>query len=154
MTNSIFHQICQRRSTERSESTCCTHRARSNAPTGRLVILRTIVDSGAESILFNRLGLTKGGRNVVVIHESMLSWNGPGPLPENFEDRVVRYPFVFPPEAEFYSILDERYDLAMTFEDESGMLAVPGESISGRGLLSNKRTNHAPRGAHFARGVV
>jgi putative methyltransferase (TIGR04325 family) len=116
--------------------------------------LRTIVDSGAESILFNRLGLTKGGRNVVVIHESMLSWNGPGPLPENFEDRAVRYPFVFPPEAEFYSILNERYDLAMTFEDESGMFAVPGESIIGRGLLANKRINHAPGRAHFVRGVV
>lgn len=116
--------------------------------------LRMIVDSGAESILFNRLGLTKGGRNVVVMHEPMLSWHGPGPLPENFEDRAVRYPFVFPPEAEFYSILDERYDLAMTFEDESGMFAVPGEAIIGRGLLAHKRTTRTPGRAHFVRGVV
>jgi len=42
--------------------------------------LSTLVSMRASHILFNRLGLTNGSHDVITIHESWLSWNGPGAI--------------------------------------------------------------------------
>lgn len=101
--------------------------------------LRKLVSTSAEHILFNRLGLTKGAREVITIHESWLSWNGPGPMPNGIADRKVRYPFVFPREAVFSETLSCNFDTIMTFDDSSGMFPVDGEPIVGLGLLARRR---------------
>lgn len=104
-----------------------------------LAHLRRLMDVGAEHIVFNRLGLSTGDQ-VVSVHESMLSWNGPGPMPEGIPDRVVRYPFVFPSKAEFMAVLDERYEVAATFADDSGIFQVRGApQIVGGGMVARMR---------------
>ena len=101
--------------------------------------LRTLVSSGAKHMLFNRLGLTKGPRDVIGVQESWLSQNGPGDLPRGFQDRQVRYPFTFMPESSFYEVLRENYDVVMTFDEPSAIFPVNDEPIIGRGLLVRLR---------------
>jgi putative methyltransferase (TIGR04325 family) len=101
--------------------------------------LLTLVSVSASHILFNRLGLTKGNHDVITVHESWLSWNGPGPLPSGIPDRKVRYPLVFQKESTFYDAISRNYDIAMTFDDPSGVLPVNNEPIVGVGLLARRK---------------
>lgn len=101
--------------------------------------LRKIISMSANHILFNRLGLTKGNHEVITIHESWLSWNGPGSMPNGIADRKVRYPFVFPRESVFMETLSGNYDTIMTFDDSSGVFPVNDEPIIGLGLLTRRK---------------
>ena len=101
--------------------------------------LHQLVSTNASHILFNRLGLTEGDHDVITVHESWLSWNGPGPMPDGFSDQVVRYPFCFPRKSTFYDILKQRYDVVMTFDDPSGIYPVGSEPIVGVGVLARLR---------------
>lgn len=98
--------------------------------------LRTLVSLSASHILFNRLGLTKGNHDVITVHESWLSWNGPGPMPDGIPDRKVGYPFIFLKESLFYDAIRKNYDVVMTFDDPIGMYPVDDEPIVGVGLLA------------------
>lgn len=101
--------------------------------------LRKLVSMSASHILFNRLGLSKGRHDIITVHESRLSSNGPGPMPRGIPDRKVRYPFFFPEESKFYAALGESYDVVMTFDDPSGAFPVGDEPIVGVGLLARLR---------------
>lgn len=105
-------------------------------PCSQLAMLTSVP---ARYILLNRLGLTKGAESVIFIHESWLSMNGPGPMPEGVSDRLVRYPFTFPTETAIYETLTLNYDVTITFDDASGVLPVAGESIIGLGILAKRR---------------
>ena len=95
------------------------------------------IDSQAYPL--NRLALTKGNHEVVTIHESWLSWNGPGSMPAGIADRKVRYSFVYPKESVFMEALSDRYNVITTFEDSSGVVPVDGEPIIGFGLLARRK---------------
>lgn len=101
--------------------------------------LEKLISVSAKHIMFSRLGLTQGNSEVITIHESWLSWNGPGPMPEGFTDRKVFYPFVFSREAVFREILGSDYEIVMTFDDTSGVIPVDDEPIVGFGLFARRR---------------
>ena len=102
-------------------------------------VLKQLVSIGATRILFSRLGLTEGTGDVITVHESWLSANGPGPMPEGIQDRKVRYPITFMRKSRFDQILRERYEPVVTFDDPSGVIAVGNEPIIGLGLLARTR---------------
>lgn len=105
--------------------------------------LASIVATGADYILFNRLGFTRGSHDVITVHESWLSGNGPGPAPIGFQDKKVRYPFAFCRESAFYDILQQEYDPVVTFADESGVFPVGDEPVVGIGLLAKRKKKNA-----------
>ena len=117
--------------------------------------LQRLVTASASHILFNRLGLTKGNHDVITVHESWLSWNGPGPMPSGIPDQKVRYPFIFPRESTFYDILKQSYDVVMTFDDTSGTYPVGNEPIVGIGVLARlKRRDPAAQQSAPADGLA
>jgi hypothetical protein len=97
--------------------------------------LQKLISTSANHILLNRLGLTKGTCEVITVHESWLSSNGPGPMPDGFTDRKIRYPFVFPRESVFMKMLSDNYSTMIIFKDASGIFPVNNEPIIGLGLL-------------------
>ena len=103
--------------------------------------LQQLINIKAQYMLLSRLGLTQGDHDVITIHKSQLSWNGPGPLPPGILDREVSYPFTFPQESMFRSMLNKSYEEMAVFEDTSGIFQVAEESIVGMGLLA-KRLGH------------
>lgn len=102
--------------------------------------LRALVSVGAPHILFNRLALTKGDHDVIVVQQSPLSWHGPGEFPAiGMQDRMVDCPMTFLKESSLFGILREQYEVVATFPDASGVLPVTGEPIVGMGMLACRK---------------
>ena len=97
--------------------------------------LRQLIDIKAQYMLLNRLGVTRGDHEVVTIHRSQLSWNGPGPMPAGLRDGEISYPFTFPRESILREMIRESYSEIAEFEDSSGIFPVAAEPIVGMGLL-------------------
>lgn len=101
--------------------------------------LQKLVSAHARYILLNRLGLTRGDHDVITVHESWLSENGQGPMPDGVSDKKVRYPFVFPKESIFMDILSRNHQIVSEIDDSSGIFPVGDEPIIGRGLLVKRK---------------
>jgi putative methyltransferase (TIGR04325 family) len=102
--------------------------------------LRALVSVGAPHILFNRLALTKGDHDVIVVQQSPLSWHGPGEFPTiGIRNRMVDCPMTFLKESSFFGILREHYEVVATFPDASGVLPITGEPIVGMGVLACRK---------------
>ena len=100
-----------------------------------------LVNIQAQYMLLNRLGLTRGDYDVITIHKSQLSWNGPGPLPAGMRDREISYPFTFPRESIIKAMLCESHTEIAEFDDASGIFPVGAEPIIGMGLLAARKGN-------------
>ncbi len=79
--------------------------------------LGALVDCEATCIYLTRNGLTSGDRDLFTTQRSLLSANGPGPLPAGMTDRKVEYPVVFTRKAEVEAILGRKYAIALEFEE-------------------------------------
>ncbi len=97
--------------------------------------LEMISTSQAKYIFFNRLGLALGNRNLVLVHESMLSWNGIGSLPNGYTDKWIKYPFQFIRKPEFETIINKNYKALFDCADSSGIFPVNDEKLEGKGIL-------------------
>ncbi|MCK6382139.1 MAG: methyltransferase, TIGR04325 family [Leptospiraceae bacterium] len=103
--------------------------------------LKKIINIGATWLMFNRLGVNRKNRDVITIHKSRLSWNGIGELPKGYNDRWIRYPFIFISEEYFMEIIRRNYEIVAIYEDKTGVYNVPGENIYGCGLLCKRKTS-------------
>lgn len=91
-------------------------------------------------LLLGRLGLTRGMRDLVTVHQSRLSSNGPGPMPPGMIDRSVSYPFVFPREGVLLGLLEKDYQVVAKLDDPSGVFPVRGEQVVGASLLACRKS--------------
>ncbi|MFY9315024.1 MAG: methyltransferase, TIGR04325 family [Burkholderiales bacterium] len=105
-------------------------------------LLARIASASARHLMFGRLGLTRGSRDVVAVHESWLSRNGPGPMPSGIQDRKVRYPYVCIRESVFHETVRKNYDIVMTVDDDSGLIPVDGEVLVGGGIFARLKSAH------------
>jgi putative methyltransferase (TIGR04325 family) len=96
--------------------------------------INKLVETDADQIVLNRLGLTKGRQDIITVHESLLSDNGPGPLPPGIKNRTVRYPFTFPGQDRIFGPILKKYTLNLAVDDSSGAFPVNDEPIFGIGL--------------------
>ena len=101
--------------------------------------LQLLMDIDARFLFFNRLGLNRSNRDVVTIHHSKLSWNGPYGLPPGVEDQIIKYPFSFISEEKFMAQLTQKYAIKAQFSDNSGIFSVPNQEIVGSGLLTERK---------------
>ncbi len=102
--------------------------------------LEKILNSGSRWILFNRLGLSQSNEDVIVIHNSKLSWNGIGDLPEGYKDKIISYPFTFISESKFLNLLNEKFTIFAKFSENSGIKTIRSIKIVGYGLLCKIRS--------------
>lgn len=102
--------------------------------------LKQLMHIQANYLLLNRLGVTQGDHDVITVHQSRLSWNGPGAMPAGMTDRTITYPFVFPQESILREMVRESYQDIACFVDPSGIFPVWGEPIIGIGLLASRRS--------------
>jgi putative methyltransferase (TIGR04325 family) len=102
-------------------------------------LLRDMIESQASYLLLSRLGLTAGPHDVVVVHQSRLSDNGPGPLPPGFQDGLCRYPMTYVRQSDFDLLIHEHYRPVFTVDDESGITLVSNEPLYGFGCLYERK---------------
>jgi putative methyltransferase (TIGR04325 family) len=89
--------------------------------------LKEILDCKARYITLSRLALSLGSQEVIIIQESMLSTNGPGPLPVGIQDRLCKYPLIYFPKHRLEELIREKYSIVLRF----------GESTSN--IIENQR---------------
>jgi putative methyltransferase (TIGR04325 family) len=93
--------------------------------------LHEICESKAAYAVFNKQSLVNGSNDIVSIQKSLLSWHGDGPIAENFEDKIIKYPHTNIRKSEFELILKKHYKIIYTYEDSSGIKPVNKENIAG-----------------------
>ncbi|MEW6400639.1 MAG: methyltransferase, TIGR04325 family [Chloroflexota bacterium] len=101
-------------------------------------LLGDLVNFGARFLLLSRLGVTRGQQDVICIHQSRLSDNGPGPLPEGFQDGISRYPFSFIQLSDLDAIIGRSYRTIFRFDDNTGVFPVNDEPLVGLGYLCER----------------
>jgi putative methyltransferase (TIGR04325 family) len=104
--------------------------------------LHELLKPRPQLVVLARLGLTTGTRELVTIHETRLSNNGPGPLPPGCKDGTTRYPFTFPVQSEIESMLSEQYRIILSAPDPSGVFPVNAEPLVGVGYIA-RISDHA-----------
>ena len=97
--------------------------------------LQEILNPQPRFVVLARLGLTAAAVELVTIHETRLSHNGPGPLPPGCKDGTTRYPFIFPVQSEIESILSKQYRIILSAPDPSGVFPVNDEPLIGMGYI-------------------
>jgi hypothetical protein len=76
-----------------------------------------------------------GPRDIITIQKNMLSWHGKGKLPPGARDRELRFPFTAIRKSEFDRLVLKDYEYLSVSADNSGVIPVNNEQISGLSLL-------------------
>ncbi len=92
-----------------------------------LVTLRNLVKINSPLIVLHDVPLVLGSMPIVTVQNSKLSENGPGNLPDNFENENVNYPITYAPKSNFERILFDRYELRFKLHKRD--LLVNGEVV-------------------------
>ena len=103
-------------------------------------MLSNILSVGAEVLGIYRVGCCKGDKDYLTVQDSRLSTNGPGELPEGFEDRIVKYPYYILSEEILFALLLKKYECAAVWDDGSKCIGGPQLAYSGfSGCFALKR---------------
>jgi putative methyltransferase (TIGR04325 family) len=101
--------------------------------------LAKLIELKANYILFNRMMFNEDDRDFITVQLSKLSANGPGKMPEGYEDKIIKYPHTTLSYKKFNEKLEKQYKLEWTFDERSGIIYFNNEKIIGKGLLYKKR---------------
>ncbi len=89
-----------------------------------LLYLRNLLDISARYIYITRTPLHSGDKKIISIQSSMLSENGPGSLPSDYEDQEILYPISYIPIFEIERIIKEKYQIKFKIKEESANLFI------------------------------
>ncbi len=101
-------------------------------------ILEQLLKIDANYILFNRMMFNDDVREIITIQTSLLSENGPGPMPKYYIDKKISYPHTTLSFHHFNSFVSKNYKLVWIFSESSGSHKIGNETIIGRGLYYSK----------------
>ncbi|WCL50626.1 methyltransferase, TIGR04325 family [Leptospira sp. GIMC2001] len=97
--------------------------------------LSKLLNFKARWIFFNRMMFNEANRDIITVQKSKLSANGPGPMPDNYEDKILTYPHTTMSFEKFNDNLTDTYHAEWIFEENSGSYKINNEKIVGKGLL-------------------
>ncbi len=102
-------------------------------------VIDSLIAKAYPWILFNRMMLNHvSDTDEVIVQQSMLSANGPGPMPDDEADKTVYYPHTTLSLQKFLVRFQNDYDLVWSFDESSGHISREPH-ISGGGFLFRKK---------------
>jgi putative methyltransferase (TIGR04325 family) len=99
--------------------------------------LNKLLSIGATNVFLTRVPLSRIQTKVIVQH-SLLSENGPGPLPDGVRDKRVSYPATFSKKDTFESILKNKYDIKAIFQEDQNAFIAQNEYVHMYGYLCSQ----------------
>lgn len=102
--------------------------------------LENLVSKRAKWLLFNRMMFNKADRDIYTVQKSLLSNNGPGPLPNGYTEQVIFYPHTTLSYNKFLKYMEENYTLEWLFDETTGAFGINREEIFGKGMLFKLKT--------------
>ena len=97
--------------------------------------LRRLVNVGGRYLFITRTPFAESGEDIVSRQESMLSSNGPGPLPDRFEDLKISYPITYASRSAVESILREKYEIRFHIAEDEAGFQVAGQPMAMSGYF-------------------
>ena len=97
--------------------------------------LTKFINLNAEVIFITRTALTDKNSTLRVIQKSRLKDNGPGSLPENFQDSEVQYPLTVVNKEQFINTISEKYTIVSEIEEDRAVHEINGHLVNQYGFL-------------------
>jgi putative methyltransferase (TIGR04325 family) len=88
-------------------------------------------------LFLNRLALSRGEK-IITIQESLLSSNGPGPMPEGMRDGSCRYPITYFPKTQLEEMLNRDYQIKISL-GETTISLIDKQLLVNGGYLVERR---------------
>ena len=94
-------------------------------------VLSKFVELSPKFMILSKLGLSREKDDVIVVHEHMMSANGPGEAPSGFINEKCSYPFTFPVKTKVMDLILPTYEIIFKNEEASGILPVEHVCLEG-----------------------
>ncbi len=95
-----------------------------------LAYLSELLEVSAKYIYITRTPFFSGEKTLISIQGSMLSHNGPGPLPDGYVDQEILYPISFVPLKEVEALIQEKYTIRFKVLEEPANLFIEGQPVN------------------------
>lgn len=90
-------------------------------------------------LFITRTSFSHYDTTLVNIHKSYLSDNGPGPLPDGYNDKIVSYPNVFESIAIVERLIEKYYDIKFKINEESNVYSVGDRTVNLYGYFCERK---------------
>ena len=97
--------------------------------------LNKLIKLKAKWMLFNRMMFNENDRDIYTLQKSKLSDNGPGCLPKEYKDIIIKYPHTTLSLPKFINAFSEFYSMEWEFEENTGTHQINFEKVKGMGML-------------------
>lgn len=98
--------------------------------------LREFIACQPAAIFLNRLVLSASS-GMIMVQESRLSANGPGPLPQGIKDRLCRYPVTYYPKQLLEDLISQSHQIKLRFADTKTLIG-DREILVNTGLFAER----------------
>jgi len=98
--------------------------------------LQELINLEAEYFYITRSALTLGSKSIAAKQVSRLKHNGPGPLPDEFQDCVMHYRICVLPLKLVQQMLSKKYDILFTSLETEDAIKVGSQSVDHFGILA------------------
>ena len=95
------------------------------------ITIDKLLNLNAPYVIFARLNLTSHNKCIISIQKSLLSENGIGKLPNEFNDRLIEYPNICIPVNDFNTLTTKKYTQKIKYNDASGIYKINHYKIFG-----------------------
>lgn len=101
-------------------------------------VIRQLKGLESEWLFFNRMMFNTGSKDLVTIQQSQMADNGPGPIPQGFQNKLIRYPHTNLSYTNFLTAFEPEYKPEWIFDEPSGNINKGEMSFIGKGMLFKK----------------
>jgi len=95
-----------------------------------IAYLKELLAVSAKYIYITRTPFFPGHQTLVSVQSSMLSQNGPGPLPQGYIDQEILYPISFVPIEQVEALIQEKYTIRFKVLEEPANLFVENQPVN------------------------
>lgn len=96
-----------------------------------LQILKEVVNLGAKYLFITRTPFSLAPKTLISKQRSLLSENGPGPLPKEFKDEIIEYPITYVLKTEVEEILSQKYKIRFVLQEDVSTLFYGSFPVNG-----------------------
>jgi putative methyltransferase (TIGR04325 family) len=104
-----------------------------------LEVLKNILTLKPKFLFITRTPMSNA-QSFFYVQESLLSSNGPGPLPEDLKNQLVRYPISILPKSEYLNLITEHYSVIAEVDEGVWGPTIRGEKIKMFGFIAKLNT--------------
>lgn len=103
--------------------------------------LENLTKCRGSNLLLTRIPLTTSTKELILVQESKLSDNGPGPMPSGISDRLVTYPVTVARKEKFEAILNRDYSTRLIWRDNARVCPARECCVGSFGYFADLKTD-------------